>query len=145
VVRMRLYLVGVFLLFVAVAAMALVGDNRDFDVQFVVMGMLVIAVALAGYVFMLGGRYGRQLRSGSGVLAGQVLAYLIGVALLLTGTFMTGGGVQVLGKYTSGRGNEWSGLFVILLPMGALLACGGIAVLIAGGRAGIQPTDPESK
>lgn len=144
-VRMRLYLVGVFLLFVAVAAMALGGDNRDFDVQFVVMTMLVIAVALAGYVFMLGGRYGRKLRSGSGVLAGQVLAYLIGVALLLTGTFMTGGGVQVLREYTSGRGNEWSGLFVILLPMGALFACGGIAVLIAGGRAGIQPTDLESK
>jgi heat-inducible transcriptional repressor len=46
--RMRLYLVGVFLLFAGIAAMALGGDNRDFDVQFVVMTIVVIAVAESG-------------------------------------------------------------------------------------------------
>lgn len=70
--RMRLYLMAVGLLLVAIAPIALTGERPSFEAQFVTIVMSVTAVGSAGYLFMLGGRYGETPKRDAGVTVGRL-------------------------------------------------------------------------
>ena len=106
----------------------------------------LIATLAAGCFLMLAGRYGRKLRSGFWVNAGRVLLYLSGFALLLLSTYGAADSALALGYLLRpGSRNQWSWLWVMGLLVQAVLACGGIALLIAAGRIGVERADSQSK
>jgi len=138
--RARLYLAGVVCCWCRLPRRPLVPERPEFEVEFAAGSLSLVALAFASYLFVLGGRHGRKLRANAGLLAMLVVALLAGLAMLLYGVFMTAFGVRDLLHYflRPGLRNEWSGLFLLMLPTGLLFACAGVAVLIAAGGIGAE-------
>jgi hypothetical protein len=131
--RVRLYLVGVCLILVGGMPIALTGYPGVFEFVMAAIITLLIAVPLGACFLVLGGLHGEKRRSGIGVLLGRVLAYLIGLAFLLPGTFITGTVVHDLVTVGLHPDVEYVAT-VAMMILGPLLGCAGMAVLVVAGR-----------
>jgi len=131
--RVRLYLIGICLLLVVGAAIALAGDSGVPQFRIAGIVTLVIAVSVGAYFLVLGGLYGEKPRSGLGVFLARALAYLIGLALLLPGMFLTGLVVHELVTVGLHLDVEYIATVAAMI-LGLLLVCAGLAVLVITGR-----------
>jgi hypothetical protein len=144
--RALLYVVGILLPFAGGAAEVILGDTNNSPAETAAHAILVAAVAVAGYLLMLGGQYGRPRARGMWVAAGQVLAYLLGTGMLLLGTPLTTWNAHDLMAHAWGQGPDPSAhvtrrFFVEMLLLGPVLMCSGVAMLITGGRVRARKAD----